>query len=163
MILNFVAKSNGLTCIKSQDDTSFSVSSPRFSSTRKERDDACSQYEGGFPGARLILSQNQENESMDYKAMFWRIKMIVWDSEKCRFSLRTEKFWQYGTQQKRDSILSSELPYLSNCQLPEGYFIDHDAKRIILPNGSWIDGPTGKLYSVQGTPMSGEDRFQKEC
>lgn len=165
MILNVVTKPSGQTRNIKQNNALFGYSMPRFSSTRTERDAATSQFEGGCPGARLILSQTLESDDSDDKSTKWRMKTIVWDSDKQYFLLRSERFWQFNAEKKktRGGVVVSELSYLTNCQLSDGYFIDQDAKRIILPNGNWIDGPTGKLFSVQGNPISGEDRFQKEC
>ena len=137
----------------------------RFSSTRAERDSATQKYEGGLPGARIVLSQQKENENLDRHSSLHSLKTIVWDSEISGFSLRTERFWQYNSDKERKGILVSELPYRTSCLTPEGYFLDQEGQRIILPNGNWIDGPTGKLYTCQGVLISqnaDQRRLEKE-
>lgn len=123
-----------------------------FGSTRAERDDAFAKGGQGIPDERYVITgYSRLLKNTDYAVT--EKKALVWDTAADQFIYRTETFSRKFAENRLD-ITSEELTIPGNTMWDDGVFVDQKNKRLILPDGRWIDGPTGDLYSVHGEPFS---------
>lgn len=133
----------------------------RFAATFQERENALKNTVGDIPDVRHQLIESDKDsfyisDRGHFPSVNFTRKALVWDSAKQGFAYRHEAFQQYLIQGtfKRNVLASAEVLLTSNQMNENGIFIDHDNKRLVLPDGRWIDGPTGKLHTLQGTEFS---------
>jgi hypothetical protein len=133
----------------------------RFSSTFEERENALKNTLGEIPDVRYqVLESQTDSVHISSVGTIPSVKLtrraVVWDSEKAGFVYRHEAFQQYqhSGSHKRNVIASAEVPLGANLMDEKGIFVDMDNKRLIFPDGRWIDGPTGKLHTIQGVEFS---------
>jgi hypothetical protein len=123
----------------------------QFASTRAQRDQAFEKVGTMIPDARYVKVSQVARP--DYHSKISQTtQAIVWDSEQSCFLLRLEsvsqeqgEFYEFGASEKR---------FESNTLWEDGVFVDVKNKRLILPNGCFIDGPTGEMFNVHGNPFS---------
>jgi hypothetical protein len=128
----------------------------QFASTRTERDEAIAKGAGDIPDVRHYLKidvQNSTRWQENLQGMHWQRDAIAWDSELQGFVYRKEIFDQFGNG-KRQERKSTENPFSHNAWIGQQVYVDATNKRLILPNGCFIDGPTGKMYTCQGVDMA---------
>lgn len=141
---------------------SISSASQRFSSTLKDREAAFEKGEGGMLDARFLKTRVQTwSSNSDYLEM--TRDGIVWDHEADCFVARTETVLQKRANDKVYQSKSIEQKIKGNCVLENDIAVDVTNRCLIFPNGSYIDGPTGQLFSVQGGPMSPRKNVDKDC
>jgi hypothetical protein len=133
----------------------------RFSSTFEERENALKNTLGEIPDVRYqVLESQTDSVHISGVGTIPSVKLtrraVVWDSEKVGFVYRHEAFQQYhyAGHHKRNVVASAEVPMGANSIDEKGVFVDSENKRLILPDGRWIDGPTGKLHTIQGLDYS---------
>lgn len=75
-------------------------------------------------------------------------QMLLWDDSTSRFKLRYDSY-NFSYQD------GCEMPLADGTMLSDdfmaGAIVDQTNQRIILPDGRWIDGPSGAIHTVQGT------------
>lgn len=128
-----------------------------FESTRSEREDHFNQNLAGVPGACFLKStiEGIQYGSGRYEALRHVSEAIVWDEQLNHFVLRGESYYinsnVYGPRQDKRSL---EQGLAGRLTLDNGIFVDNQNKRLIFPDGRWIDGVTGEQYTVHGEPLS---------
>jgi diaminopimelate decarboxylase len=136
--------------------------SQRFSSTMKDREATFEKGEGGMLDARFLKTRVQTwSSNSEYLEM--TLDGIVWDHESDCFVARTETVLQKCANDKAHKNKSIEQKIKGNCVLENDITVDVTNRCLIFPNGSYIDGPTGQLFSVQGVPMVPRKDVEKDC
>jgi hypothetical protein len=136
----------------------------QFASTFAEREKALEKTLDEIPDARYQLIDSQAETIYAHGTHHASVKLtrraIVWDSDKNGFIYRHEQFHQYfhdGVHKRRVEV-SAEVPLGGNTMTKildeKGIFVDGDNHRLILPDGNWIHGPSGKLHTLQGVDYS---------
>ncbi len=93
--------------------------------------------------------------SGQYATSKYAFQNLVWDTPSNSFKLRVDNylFGDYdGSFEKtlnHGTVLSDDFV--------AGAIVDQVGKKIILPDGRWIDGPTGDIYNVHGTVLVHRD------
>jgi hypothetical protein len=138
------------------------ASALRFSSTLQQREDAFDKGEGGMLDARFLKTRVQTwSSNSEYLEM--TLDGIVWDHESDCFVARTETVLQKRANDKAHENKSIEQKIKGNCVLENDITVDVTNRCLIFPNGSYMDGPTGQLFSVQGVPMVPRKDVDKDC
>jgi hypothetical protein len=125
----------------------------QFASTRAERDQALSKGPSDIPDVRYYLNIDVQHCDSWGSAMRYKREAFVWDSEQQGFVHRTEMFSQFADG-RREKAKVTENPLLNNTVLSQQIYVDVENKRLLLPNGYFMDGPTGKMYTCQGVDMA---------
>jgi hypothetical protein len=123
----------------------------QFSSTQQEREAAFLAKKETIPDARWVKNTYVKHPEYSQESIF-QTEALVWDSEHHSFFERYEKFHQGQVHKDRDCQGSMERKIVGNHVLDSGVYVDSTNQRLILPNGTWIDGPTGILHNVHGQP-----------
>lgn len=87
---------------------------------------------------------------------------VVWDTPSDSFKLRTDI---YDGSNSRSSCYEIDVPHgltLSD-DFVAGAIVDQVGKKIILPDGRSIDGPTGDIYNIHGTIVLYKDRTRAKA
>jgi hypothetical protein len=50
-------------------------------------------------------------------------------------------------------VVATENPMAHNVWINQQVYVDTDQKRLLLPNGYFIDGESGKMYTCNGVAM----------
>lgn len=129
-----------------------------FSSTRDERNAACRSdanyaIRPAMPDARM-LGRTHMMRRRGYDSGYVVKESIVWDTPNKRFALRHDQFFQrtWGDSYSYEEFLPHQA-VLSD-SFVAGAVVDQEHSRIYLPDGRWIDGPTGQVYTVHGEPLA---------
>lgn len=138
--------------IKHFSSTHISSKHIRFGSTRAERDEAFAKGGQGIPDERYVTTASEQHlQANSY--FVTRKKALVWDTPSAQFIYRCENFARQFLKNRCD-VTSEELTIPGNTMWDDGVFVDQMNKRLLLPDGRWIDGPTGELYSIHGEPFA---------
>lgn len=125
----------------------------QFASTRAERDEALRKGASDIPDVRQYLNIDVQQCNSWSEAMRYQREAIVWDSEQHGFVHRTEMFSQFPDG-SRKSFKATENPMVNNTVLSQQIYVDSENKRLLLPNGYFMDGPSGKIFTCQGVDMA---------
>jgi hypothetical protein len=128
----------------------------QFESTRSERDKHFSQNLAGIPGACFLKTtiEGMQYGTGRYEALRHVSEAIVWDEELNHFVLRGESYYSTTTYKEPKEKRAVEQGLVGRLTLDNGIFVDNPNKRLIFPDGRWIDGVTGEHYTVHGEPLS---------
>ena len=124
---------------------------PRFASTENERHMAFIDQSISIPDVRWTKTTYRGRPEYSEGSVV-QTESIVWDSEHHCFFERYEKFHQEGFSQNKSGETAWERKIMGNYVLESGVYVDSTNQRLILPNGTWIDGPTGILHNIHGQP-----------
>lgn len=125
----------------------------QFASTRAERDEALRKGASDIPDVRQYLNIDVQQCNSWGEAMRYQREALVWDSEQHGFVYRTEMFSQFSSG-CREKAKSTENPMVNNTVLSQQIYVDSENKRLLLPNGYFMDGPSGKIFTCQGVDMA---------
>lgn len=78
---------------------------------------------------------------------------IIWDKVKSIFKLRIETYGLHKTHRNNRFNAEREMVHgemLGGDFIP-GAIVDQKQKRILLPQGGYLDGATGDVFTTQGT------------
>jgi hypothetical protein len=123
-----------------------------FASTRAQRDQAFQKQTKIIPDARYI-KVSQKGPDQD-TFITQTTSAIVWDSDTSQFMHRIESFSHFVQDSPDQFSAKEEKVFETNTLWEDGVFVDVKNKRLILPNGCFIDGPTGEMFNVHGNPFS---------
>jgi hypothetical protein len=124
----------------------------QFASTRQERDQALNKGAGDIPDVRHYMNLDVQQCEGWGSAMRYQREALVWDSEQQGFVYRTEMFSQFPDG-RRERAKATENPLVNNTVLSQQIYVDAENKRLLLPNGYFMDGPSGKIYTFQGVDV----------
>lgn len=135
----------------------------RFSATRADRDAAAKNLSKLMPDARLMGRTHLAGAGeMQQSAHLYQY--IVWDAPSSEFYFRSDSYKPLGGLHKEASV---DRPIAHGMHLSDdfvgGAVVDQKNKRIYLPSGGWIDGPTGETYTVHGKSLFEAVGNTKEC
>ena len=134
---------------------------PRFSATKKQREDSFARGDGGMLDVRYLKTRSEPwKTDADYLETL--SEGVVWDHQFNCFVIRREMVVNGGVNNMKRRA-SSEQTITSNCMLDNGLALDVTHGYLVFQNGSYIHGPTGQLFSVHGTPMTFNQTANKEC
>jgi hypothetical protein len=117
-----------------------------FSGTRKSRD---AEAKKGLQQLSDIRLEGRTQYARSDQYVRDEFKALVWDTDSNRF---VERFDVYSDTPELKSSSEREVYHsrVLNGDYVSGAVVDQVKQRIVLPDGGWIDGPTGDIYSVQG-------------
>ncbi len=110
---------------------------------KAERDLQTRYSSNPTPDSRLVAVSYDEKHMVRSR--------VVWDAEKENFLIRHESFW-FCSDGRLDNAIESPLNHgdaLSGV-FPAGTIVDQFNRKLILPDGKKIDGPTGDILSLHG-------------
>lgn len=128
----------------------------QFGSTQQDRGKAAMDWRVPMPQVRLL------GQSRGFLAGNFILQQdaVVWDVDAQQFCLRLD-FYNNAKINDDDGSRPYERPLNHGEVLPgtlvAGAMVDQVNKRITLPDGRWIDGPTGNIYSVHGDLLIAKD------
>lgn len=132
----------------------------QFGSAQADRSKAAQDWRTPMPEVRIL------GQSHGFMMCNFALQQdaVVWDVDTQRFCLRLDFY--SNTKQKQDNGNDPyERPLNHGEVLPgtlvAGAMVDQVNKRITLPDGRWIDGPTGNIYSVHGDLLIAKDPNQQ--
>lgn len=91
--------------------------------------------------------------------------MILWDKAKSLFKV-VEEFFYLDFQKTKSYIPCTTTDHemvlnhgeVLGADFIEGAIVDQLNQRILLPDGRWIDGPTGDIYTAQDVLILSRDK-----
>jgi hypothetical protein len=127
----------------------------RFNGTAQERARESSRMGEPIVSSRLE-GKKFFNATKDGATWYYsQFQHIVWDSPTSQFKLRVTLYKDNGLDTSRENgILHGTL---LGDDFIAGAIVDQVGKKIILPDGRWIDGPTGDIYNVHGAVLIHRD------
>lgn len=143
------------------------LSAPRASTiVATKRPVQSARFGAGLDPATVRMMGRCRNFSVESAEYFSRLS-VVWSQEKQGFVQVEEQCYYnkdkktYGTpgpvglnfDLRHGSVLSGDFV--------AGTLVDGANKRLILPDGRWIDGPTGNIYSAHGDLLMTLDPAQQ--
>ena len=130
----------------------------RFGGTLAERDQETKTFGKICASTRLL---GKFSLAIGDKRTRQAFSKLVWDtptdtSHSGTFKLRTDV---YDGNNERVNRYELDLPHglALNDDFVAGAIVDQVGKKIILPDGRWIDGPTGDIYNVHGDVLIHRD------
>ena len=134
-----------------------------FGSTRAERDTAFNTGGLGIPDERYVQITSEQYLSAN-SYFVTRKTALVWDTttDSPQFVFRIENYAR-RFKEDRAAVISEEFTIPGNTMWDNGVFVDQTRQRLILPDGRWIHGPSGELFSVHGEPFTKKNLASKEC
>jgi hypothetical protein len=131
----------------------------RFCGTKSERDRETEVFGKICASARIL---GKFALSVGDKRTRQAFAKVVWDTPSDTFKLRTDI---YDGSHCRVSGYELDVPHgiaLSD-DFVAGAIVDQVSKKIMLPDGRSIDGPTGDVYNVHGTVVLYKDRVRAKA
>lgn len=126
----------------------FPLSALQFRGTKESRNSEA-RKEGMHLLSDIRLEGRSQFTASDGKNRH-HFKSLVWDTNQKQFVERVDI---YNTAHGWTDCY--ERPVFHSRMLSDDYvagaIVDQVNQRIILPNGQWIEGPTGDIYTVQNT------------
>lgn len=117
-----------------------------FCGTQSQRNQEASSINGTLASSRLM---GRIQQSMSDKGKRHSFLNIVWDSTTSQFKVRQDIYDNYHSHKDSYERQLHHATLLSD-DFVAGAIVDQVGKRITLPDGRWIDGPTGNIYNVHG-------------
>lgn len=126
---------------------------PRFRGTKEQRDREAQSISGAFTSGRLQgkMSFAAAETSNKYATSKYAFQNVVWDTPSNSFKLRVDNYLMVTQHDSFEKILHHGT-VLSD-DFVAGAVVDQVGQKIILPDGRWIDGPTGDIYNVHGNVL----------
>jgi hypothetical protein len=118
--------------------------------TNNDRESETNRFGSPIQSSRMVGKNSYSGAAYEggWTKQFFMIQHIVWDSVSSAFKnmIATYQDFQRITYRER-AIQHGDV--LSN-DFIAGAIVDQVGKKIILPDGRSIDGPTGDIYNVHG-------------
>jgi hypothetical protein len=123
---------------------------PRFCGTKEQRDSESQSISGAFSSGRLQgkMGFSAAETARKYASSKYAFQNVVWDTPSHSFKLRIDNYLivehldSFEKTLNHGTVLSDDFV--------AGAIVDQVGQKIILPDGRWIDGPTGDIYNVHG-------------
>lgn len=140
----------------------------QFTATRAERDQAASithnpGQSNEIPDTRLM---GKTTFDADNNCNTHKMTSIVWDTPSNHFIWRMDHFYStcgvywdgnksYERQLSHNMVLGGDFP--------SGVIVDQKNGRLVFPDGRWMAGATGEMYTAQDAKVSDLVGTVKSC